>query len=44
MAFGQGAPVAEPISLAAVRKRKLVRKSFAHGLLNGYELVEDKAA
>jgi len=44
VAFGQGAPVAAPISLAEVRKRKLVRKSFAHGLLNGYDLVEDKAA
>mgnify|MGYP002346628187 FL=1 len=43
-AFGKGSEVADLISLDEVRKRKLVRKSFAHGLLNGYELAEKNAA
>ena len=38
-------PVAEVIDLDEVRRRKLVRRSFAHGLLNGYSLerVDDAA-
>ena len=43
-AFGRGAPTAEVISLEDVRQRRLVRRSFAHGLLNAYELVEEMAA
>jgi len=38
------AQAAEVISLDEVRLRKLVRRSFAHGLLNAYELVEDDSA
>jgi hypothetical protein len=30
------------ISLAEVKQRKLVQHSFAHGLLNAYELVENQ--
>jgi hypothetical protein len=36
----QAAPAAPVISLAEMKKRKLVCHSFAHGLLNAYELVE----
>ncbi len=43
-AFGQGSPGAAVISLAEVRRRSLVRTSFAHGLLNAYELVEPESA
>ncbi len=43
-AFGQGAPGAEVISLDEVRRRKLVRTSFANGLLNSYELVDEESA
>ena len=43
-AFGQGAARAEVISLDEVRRRRLVRRSFAHGLLNAYELVDEEAA
>jgi transposase-like protein len=39
-AFGAGEKLAEVIDLQAVRRRRLVRRSFAHGLLNSYELVE----
>lgn len=39
-AFGTGAKLAEVIDLETVRRRRLVRRSFAHGLLNSYELVE----
>ena len=31
-------PLAEVLELAELRRRKLVRRSFAHGLLNGYSL------
>ena len=37
-------PGAEVISLDEVRRRKLVRRSFAHGLLNAYELVDEESA
>jgi transposase InsO family protein len=42
--FGRDAPAAAPIDLAEVRQRRLVRHSFAHGLLNVYELREDERA
>ena len=42
--FGRDAPGAEVISLDEVRKKKLVQRSFAHGLLNAYELVDDETA
>ncbi len=44
VAAARDAPVAEVISLDEVRRRRLVRRSFAHGLLNAYELVEEKSA
>jgi len=31
-------PVAKVIDMTQVRRRKLVRRSFAYGLLNGYSL------
>jgi hypothetical protein len=43
-AFSRGSPSAEVISLDEVRRRKLVRRGFAHGLLNAYELVDDERA
>jgi len=43
-AFSRGSPGAEVIGLDEVRQRRLVRKRFAHGLLNAYELVEDERA
>ena len=43
-AYGRDSPGAEVISLDEVRKRKLVRRSFAHGLLNAYELVDEESA
>ena len=43
-AFGCGLPGADVISLDEMRRRKLVRRSFAHGLLNTYELVNDESA
>jgi len=43
-AFGRGSPGAEVISLDEVRQRRLVRKSFAHGLLNAYELTDKDSA
>ena len=42
--FGRGSPCAAVISLDEVRRRKLVRTSFAHGLLNTYDLVEEESA
>lgn len=42
-AFGRGSPGAAVISLDEVRRRKLVRTSFANGLLNTYELVEGQS-
>jgi hypothetical protein len=43
-AFGRDSPSAEVISIDEVRRRRLVRRRFAHGLLNAYELVDDRAA
>jgi transposase InsO family protein len=43
-AFGRDSPSAEVISLDEVRRCRLVRRAFAHGLLNAYDLVEEKAA
>jgi hypothetical protein len=40
-AFGSGEKVAEVIDLATVRRRRIVRRSFAHGLLNSYALADD---
>ena len=38
-------PAAEVLDLIELRRRKLVRQSFAHGLLNGYMLESvDEAA
>jgi len=42
--FGRDSPVCDVIGLDEVRRRRLVRKSFAHGLLNAYELVERDSA
>ena len=41
-AFGRGEKLAEVIDLDAVRRRRLVRSSHAHGLLNSYKLAEDE--
>ncbi len=38
----RSSPATEVISLAEVKQRKLVQHSFAHGLLNAYELVEQR--
>lgn len=43
-AFSRGSPGAEVISLDEVRQRRLIRRRFAHGLLNAYELVDDEKA
>jgi transposase InsO family protein len=37
--YGRGEEAAEVIDLAEAKQRRLVRHSFAHGLLNAYELV-----
>jgi transposase len=42
-AFGTGEKLAEVIDLDAVRRKRLVRRSFAHGLLNSYALADDGA-
>jgi len=34
-------PEADVIDIAVVRARRLVRRPYAHGLLQGYSLVED---
>lgn len=41
-AFSQGIPEAEVVSLAEFKSRRFVRKSFAHGLLNAYEPVDEE--
>jgi hypothetical protein len=33
-------PEAEVIDLVALRSRRLVRRAYAHGLLQGYALIE----
>ena len=40
-----GSPVADVVDLSELRRHKLARRSFAHGLLNGYslELVDEAA-
>jgi hypothetical protein len=43
-AFGKGEKLADVIDLEAVRRKRLVRRSFAHGLLNSYELVDGEDA
>jgi len=43
-AFGRGEQLAEVLDLEAIRRRRLVRKSYAKGLLSSYELVEDDPA
>jgi len=42
--FGRDSPGAEVISLDEIRQKKLVQRSFAHGLLNAYDLVEKETA
>jgi transposase InsO family protein len=42
-AFRTGEKLAEVIDLDAVRRKRLVRRSFAHGLLNSYALADDGA-
>ncbi len=42
--FADEAPAPEIIDIETIRRRRLVRQSFAHGLLNSYELVEQRAA
>jgi len=39
--FSKAMPEAEVIDLDTVRRRKLQRRAYAHGLLHGYALVED---
>ncbi len=39
-----GEPVAEVISLAEIRARRLVRREYAKGLLHGYDLVANDVA
>ena len=34
----EGSPVADVLDLSELRRHKLVRTSFAHGLLNSYSL------
>ena len=41
---GRSSPTAEVINLADIKQRRLVHRSFAHGILNAYELVEDESA
>ncbi len=41
-AFGRGEKLAEVIDLDTVRRRRLTRRTYAHGLLNSYELTEDE--
>ena len=41
--FSKAMPEAEIIDLADVRKRRLERRPYAHGILQGYALVEDAA-
>lgn len=41
--FSKAMPEAEIIDLADVRKRRLERRPYAHGILRGYALVEDAA-
>ena len=43
-AFGRGSPGAEVTSLDEVRQRRLVRRRFAHGLLNSYALANEESA
>jgi len=43
-ACGRDSPGGEVISLDEVRRRRLVRRSFAHGLLNAYDLVDEESA
>jgi len=38
-----GLPEAEVIDMAAARQRRIVRRPYAHGLLQGYSLVGDGA-
>jgi transposase InsO family protein len=40
----RGQPVPDVLSLEALRRRKLCRRPYAHGLLNGYSLEERQAA
>ncbi len=40
--FGRDSPGAEVISLDEVRQKRLVQRSFAHGILNAYELVDEQ--
>jgi transposase InsO family protein len=40
----RSSPTTEVINLAEIRQRQLVHHSFAHGILNAYELVEDESA
>ncbi len=42
--YADEAPAPEVIDIETIRKCGLVRRSFAHGLLNSYELVKDRAA
>lgn len=38
----KGATPAKVLDLDELSARRLVRRSYAHGLLNGYELVDDE--
>jgi transposase InsO family protein len=42
--ISKGTPEAEVIDLATVRRRRLERREYAHGLLQGYTLVEEPGA
>jgi hypothetical protein len=39
----QDSPPAEVIDIATIRRRRLQRREYAHGLLRAYSLVEDDA-
>ena len=43
-AFAEDAPESKIVSIDDVRRRKLLKQSYANGLLNAYELIEDEAA
>jgi transposase InsO family protein len=40
----RGQPVPDVLSLDELRRRKLCRRSYAHGLLHGYSLAEERLA
>ena len=43
-AFGRGSPEGDVVSLDEVRRRRMVQRKFARGLLSTYELVKEESA